>query len=889
MKTHLSTLALLLASLTSAHAIGVVLPPTPDLSQVKLMGRWPATLNPTGYGQGDTVALSEKWALVGASLASDANNVSYDGAVQVFSAVTGAWGRTLRPPAPVADNMRFGGSLAVTGDLALVGAFGVNGSKGVVYVVNLTTGALARTLIAADGLSGDYFGSSISVSSGKVLIGASGDDAGQGSAYLFDLATGAQLAKIKGSASIAGDNFGSSVAMDGGLALIGTPFHGSDRGAVYVFDMTTPSPSEITMVVPSLSVAGDGVGFQVALSQGIAVMSAPYRNSSAGAIFTKDLRTNTEHLLTASDGAPLEGLGRYPFSVCAGMILTSAYAHALDHGAAYVFDLVTGVQLREIQPSDSTAGQFFGTAVALAGSNALIGCIGDSISGHPAIGSAYLIKPLMTTLPLTKVAARTDFAPGVPETTFSVFNDAFINHQGETAFTAKLTGAGSHANKDVGLWTSLQGTGNLDLADVTNVVGGQITAIGTPIINQADLALYPLTYKVGIAGFTAANNHQLVGLSSTGSFALGTDFSYGPFNSAKVASFNETVQSFAQATNRFVVSCTLKIDANTTASSDSGFLIYDVGNSTDGRREGLQVQPSNTFNSITYGQFTGRLSYLRNSLAYSAAIAGPVANNAAVMQKAFGVTETLIAQKGMPAPGANGALFSAFISETTSSTDVAVYRATISGPVATNEGIWNSALNFPDLQKGKTSPVLPAGLTVAKFINYWVVSAYNLIALVQLAGPGVGTANDQALILIQSTGTGNVLLREGQAAPGCSPATIGVINRVEVDPWQGTYAIIATLVGAPAGTNLALFVGDAIQAGNDTTLSSLRRAVLYLRKGQLYSNQPSKIKSFSLPSTNLTVGGAGGTGRGRAISWNRNFVITVEFDNAVRQIMKGSL
>jgi FG-GAP repeat len=881
MKTHLSILALLTASLISAHS-------ATDLSETKLMGRWPATLNPTNYYLGQAVALSEKWALVGTTSADDIGGISNDGAVQVFNAVTGVWVRLLRPPAPVATNQYFGYALAIQGDLAVISAYGHSANRGAVFIYNLGTGALVRTLLAPDGVAGDYFGVSLAVSAGKLLVGASGDDSSQGSAYLFDLTTGGLQKKFKGSSTIAGDYFGTGVAMEGSLAVISAPDHLAARGAAYVFDLTTFA--ELSVIVPAASASNDLVGEYLAMSQGIVVMSSSAYNNHTGAIFTHDLRSHVEHTLVGSGTGAGDYMSYYGVAVGEGMILSSSRYFSDSTGIAFLFDLQSGTELRAIMPSDASKQRAFGSAVALWGNAALIGCSNDSLPLHPNIGSAYLMKPLMTTLPLIKVSGRADFAPGVPETNFSVFSDAFINSDGETAFTAKLTGAASHGGSDVGLWTSLYAPGTLTLSGVTSRVGvdaGLISSLGTPVMNHGDLALFPITFKAGVAGF-AVGNQFIFGVSSTSDLiVVGTNASFPP--SSLMASIRETVQSHTQADKLFAVSCTLKLDANTTASSDTGFQSFNVGKATESRREGQQVQPSNTVTPITYGQFSGRLTYLRNSMTYTAAIAGPVASNAVLMQKAYGVAETLVAQKGQPGPGTSD-LFSAFISETTSPSEDVVYRATFTGPVATNEGLCRTSNgSIIPLRKGTPSPLLPAGLKVAKFINFWEVVNTNLIALVQLAGPGVTSANDMALVMMQENGSGNVLLREGQAAPGCAPATIGVISRVEVDPWQGTYAIIATLAGAPVGTELALFTGDAFYVGNATKQGALRRPVLFLRKGQLYDNQPSKIKSFSLPTTNLTVGGAGGTGRGRAISWNRNFVITIEFDNKVRQIMKGNL
>ncbi|MCX6853815.1 MAG: hypothetical protein NTV80_02800, partial [Verrucomicrobia bacterium] len=94
------------------------------------------------------------------------------------------------------------------------------------------------------------------------------------------------------------------------------------------------------------------------------------------------------------------------------------------------------------------------------------------------------------------------------------------------------------------------------------------------------------------------------------------------------------------------------------------------------------------------------------------------------------------------------------------------------------------------------------------------------------------------------------------------------------------------LTGAAAGTDQALFVGN-VSRGDTVSGLPLRRPYLRLRKGQLFENQPSKIKSISLPTTNMAASGAGSIGRGPAISGS-TIVFTAEFDNGVRQIMQGS-
>jgi hypothetical protein len=245
----------------------------------------------------------------------------------------------------------------------------------------------------------------------------------------------------------------------------------------------------------------------------------------------------------------------------------------------------------------------------------------------------------------------------------------------------------------------------------------------------------------------------------------------------------------------------------------------------------------------------------------------------------------------------SGVTYSSFIGEASNDLDTAFYRATVTGDpgagvtTANNEGIWayDSAFAIRRLMVQKGSILFTD--KIARIISFWgtanTASVEQAIVLVQLSGSGINASNDQALLLAQSDiGSVRILMREGDPAQGCPGARIGVISRVESDPISHGYAVLATLTGAAPGTDQALFVGN-VGRGNTTDGFALRRPYLRLRKGQLFDNQPSKIKSISLPTTNMAASGAGSMGRGRAISGS-TIVFTVEFDNGVRQIMRGS-
>ena len=138
-------------------------------------------------------------ALVG-SPGDDVTGVSNAGSATVFEwQAGGAWTQTAQLAATGgAVNDSFGFSVSLSGERALVGAFGDDvgaaTDAGSAYVFERRAGgAWTQTaqLLLTDGASADFFGFSVSLSGERALIGADGDDVAgvsdAGSAYVFAL------------------------------------------------------------------------------------------------------------------------------------------------------------------------------------------------------------------------------------------------------------------------------------------------------------------------------------------------------------------------------------------------------------------------------------------------------------------------------------------------------------------------------------------------------------------------------------------------------------------------------------------------------------------------------------------------------------------------------
>ena len=190
---------------------------------------------------GDPVAISGNTAIIGAhgdhSFCGSAHMFRFDGACWVYEAKLRAFDGAAQD--------YFGASVAISGDTAVIGAFGDddNGDySGSAYVFRHdgTDWVEEAKLLASDGAAEDRFGHCVSILGDAVLIGAVWDD-GCGSAYVFrhDGAGWLEEAKLLASDGTAGDRFGHSIALLGDAVVIGAvgdDDNGYQSGSAYIFE-----------------------------------------------------------------------------------------------------------------------------------------------------------------------------------------------------------------------------------------------------------------------------------------------------------------------------------------------------------------------------------------------------------------------------------------------------------------------------------------------------------------------------------------------------------------------------------------------------------------------------------------------------------------------------
>ena len=263
--------------------------------------------NPNAYGTsasdyfGNSVAISGNSAIVGA-YREDVAGGSNSGKAYIYNVTTGALLHTLDNPTAYGTSAGdwFGYSVAISGNLAIVGAYledDAGGSfSGKAYIFNVTSGALVHTLDNPNAYgtsSGDYFGYSVAISGNSAIVGAyREDDAGgtsSGKAYIFNVTTGALVHTLNNPnayGTTLNDFFSYSVAISGNLAIVGAYLEddagGSNSGKAYIYNVTTGALVH-TLDNPNAfsTSASDWFGNSVAISGNSAIVGA-YREDDAG-------------------------------------------------------------------------------------------------------------------------------------------------------------------------------------------------------------------------------------------------------------------------------------------------------------------------------------------------------------------------------------------------------------------------------------------------------------------------------------------------------------------------------------------------------------------------------------------------------------------------------
>jgi Leucine-rich repeat (LRR) protein len=297
----------------------------------------------------------------------------------------------------------FGRPISMSGDYAIVGAFGDtdNGwNAGAAYILERSgyNWSEVAKLTASDGAAWDQFGYSVSISGDYAVVGAWGDeDNGEksGSAYVFERINGVwtQVTKLIPNDGGEQDRFGWSVSISGNYIVIGA-YGKSDSvsysGAAYVFERINGVWTQVVKLIAN-DPSANYFGYAVSVSGDYAVSTA-LSSDSFGSVYVfkreNGVWTQTHKL---NSNLPSDNFGETVI-ISNNRIVVGAYGSGDYKGSAYVFERNGETWTSTyLSVADGAYRDYFGASVAIYDDHIIIGAPGDDDHGETS-GSVYIFE-----------------------------------------------------------------------------------------------------------------------------------------------------------------------------------------------------------------------------------------------------------------------------------------------------------------------------------------------------------------------------------------------------------------------------------------------------------------------------------------------------------------
>ncbi|MBN1512537.1 MAG: FG-GAP repeat protein [Phycisphaerae bacterium] len=356
---------------------------------------------------GCAVAMDGDTLVVGASRDDHAGKVDA-GSAYVFVRSGATWTEQARLTSwDATDGAQFGCSVALSGNTLVIGASGASAGAvaycgaACVFVRSAGIWSPQQKLTASDAAAHDEFGVAVALDGDTIVIGARADDApgaaDSGSAYVFErsVSTWTEAAKLTGSNPRTGDRFGSAVAIDSETLVVGAMMQGTDdTGAAYVYGrIGTVWTYQSTLRCPDPA-AYDFFGASVAIDRDTIIVTAPgSAGGSAYAYVRGTVGWIPQGTLVPDDATSFGNAVSVRGNVAVVGARADDHAAGNDAGAAFVFTRAGSewIQQDKVTASDAAAVDRFGTSVALADAETVIGAYMDDHTGLSDAGSVYVV------------------------------------------------------------------------------------------------------------------------------------------------------------------------------------------------------------------------------------------------------------------------------------------------------------------------------------------------------------------------------------------------------------------------------------------------------------------------------------------------------------------
>lgn len=417
---------------------------------------------------GSSMALAGHQAFIG----QPANSYSA-GTVYVYGPdAKGVWRQTARMAAPdsvSADG--FGRALAADGNTLFVGQTTSLEAPGVVHVYQRgTNGAWthAATLTGAD--SGARFGRSITVSGDIALISAAGADSGRGALYVYRKSGSGwtQETILHADSANAGTGFGGPAVISGDLLVVGATRADSNTGAAYVFRRDGGSwKQDARLTYPGLpsAIRGGRFGQAVLIDGRTVYVGAPGMNQNLGAVvgFQRDSATGRWRSVATllpfaatpsiQFGSALAAVGHEIWIGAPGASRFQGRVHRYAYDTAGTFTAVSSLA------SDSAVQAAFGAVMAASGDIAVIGLpYADNGAGLAALvtrGANGSLRQVTVSAPVSRPAAVSGRDVMCTGGKANIFGCEKVTLQAFMPVEAVGGGRGTHIN-DLWGWTDPQ-------------------------------------------------------------------------------------------------------------------------------------------------------------------------------------------------------------------------------------------------------------------------------------------------------------------------------------------------------------------------------------------------------------------------------------------------
>jgi hypothetical protein len=288
----------------------------------------------------------------------------------------------ISPHDGVADD-RFGRSVDILYDYAIVGAPGHNTDSGAAYIYTPTSTSWDFQQKLEDTQepgNREQFGFSVAITWDYAIIGIPYKYTDKGGMAQIWKRTGTvwefQI-ELQASDGVRGNSFGFSVDILDEYAVVGAPLADNGKGAAYIFKRVITTSGETWVEqVPILRApdgsANDKFGFSVALNFEVVIVGAPYDDDGRGSVYAWQLSPVTNRWDYATKRFDPMGAAGDEFGYSVDIAVRKAIVGAPGNspGSAWIYD-ITSWYGEEIVPDIRTSR--FGESVANEYHRAIIG------------------------------------------------------------------------------------------------------------------------------------------------------------------------------------------------------------------------------------------------------------------------------------------------------------------------------------------------------------------------------------------------------------------------------------------------------------------------------------------------------------------------------------